>query len=69
MDTHQLVKTGANPNIPEFGPGDSVKVNFRIREGERERDPGFSRSRDPAPERGRARRQLHGPADFRRYWN
>ena len=20
MDTHQLVKTGANPNIPEFGP-------------------------------------------------
>jgi large subunit ribosomal protein L19 len=41
MDTHQLVKTGANPNIPEFGPGDSVKVNFRIREGERERIQAF----------------------------
>ena len=41
MDTHQLVKTGANPNIPVFGPGDSVKVNFRIREGERERIQAF----------------------------
>ena len=37
MDAAQLFKTEANPNIPKFGPGDSVKVNFRIREGERER--------------------------------
>ena len=37
MDAAQLLKTEANPNIPEFGPGDSVKVNFRIREGDRER--------------------------------
>ena len=37
MDAAQLFKTEANPNIPKFGPGDTVKVNFRIREGERER--------------------------------
>ena len=37
MDAAQLLKTEANPNIPEFGPGDTVKVNFRIREGDRER--------------------------------
>ena len=37
MDAAQLFKTEANPNIPAFGPGDSVKVNFRIREGDRER--------------------------------
>ncbi len=37
MDAAQLLKTKANPNIPDFGPGDSVKVNFRIREGDRER--------------------------------
>jgi len=29
--------TGANPRIPDFGPGDTVNVSFRIREGERER--------------------------------
>ncbi|MCH7714012.1 MAG: 50S ribosomal protein L19 [Chloroflexi bacterium] len=37
MDAAQLLKTERNPNIPDFGPGDSVKVNFRIREGDRER--------------------------------
>ena len=37
MDPAQLLKPQTNPNIPDFGPGDSVKVNFRIREGERER--------------------------------
>jgi len=37
MDVAQILKTAPNPNIPDFGPGDSVKVNFRIREGERER--------------------------------
>ena len=26
-----------NPNVEPFGPGDSVKVSFRVREGERER--------------------------------
>ena len=37
MEAAQLFKTERNPNIPAFGPGDSVKVNFRIREGDRER--------------------------------
>ena len=37
MDAAQLTKPTANPRIPRFGPGDTVKVNFRIREGERER--------------------------------
>ena len=41
MDASQLVKTDSNPNIPAFGPGDSVKVNFRIREGDRERIQAF----------------------------
>ena len=36
-----LVSKEANPNIAPFGPGDTVRVNFRIREGERERVQGF----------------------------
>ena len=41
MDASQLVHTEPNPKIPEFGPGDTVRVNFRIREGERERVQAF----------------------------
>lgn len=41
MDATQLLKTTPNPRIPRFGPGDTVKVNFRIREGERERIQAF----------------------------
>ena len=41
MDAHQLVKVENNPNIPEFGSGDTVKVNYRVREGDRQRMPGF----------------------------
>lgn len=37
MDAAQLIKPEPNARIPEFGPGDTVRVNFRIREGERER--------------------------------
>ena len=37
MDAHQLMNVEANPKIEDFGPGDSVKVNFRVREGERQR--------------------------------
>ncbi len=37
MDAAQLLKKPANPNIPKFSAGDTVNVNFRIREGERER--------------------------------
>ena len=41
MEATQLVKTDPNPNIPRFGPGDTVRVNFRIREGDRERVQAF----------------------------
>lgn len=41
MEAAQLVKTDPNPNIPRFGPGDTVRVNFRIREGDRERVQAF----------------------------
>ncbi len=41
MDAPQLVQPESNPNIPSFGPGDTVKVNFRIREGDRERVQAF----------------------------
>ena len=37
MDAAQLLKKPANPRIPRFSAGDNVRVNFRIREGERER--------------------------------
>ena len=41
MEPAQIVKVDANPNIPAFGPGDTVRVNFRIREGDRERIQAF----------------------------
>ena len=37
MDAAQLLKKTPNPKIPKFSAGDTVNVNFRIREGERER--------------------------------
>jgi large subunit ribosomal protein L19 len=41
MEAPRLIKTETNPNITSFGPGDTVRVNFRIREGERERVQAF----------------------------
>ena len=41
MDAAQLLKPAANPRIPRFSPGDTVRVNFRIREGTRERIQAF----------------------------
>lgn len=41
MKASELVPTEANEKIPEFGPGDTVRVNFRIREGTRERVQAF----------------------------
>ena len=41
MDASQLISYEPNPNLPDFGPGDSVRVNFRIREGDRERVQAF----------------------------
>ncbi len=41
MDARALTKPQANPEIPDFAAGDTVRVNFRIREGERERVQAF----------------------------
>ena len=41
MDASQLIHTETNRKIPQFGPGDTVRVNFRIREGDRERVQAF----------------------------
>lgn len=41
METPQILKLQPNPKIPEFGPGDTVRVNFRIREGDRVRIQAF----------------------------
>jgi large subunit ribosomal protein L19 len=41
MDAAQLIHNEPNSKIPDFGPGDTVRVNFRIREGDRERVQAF----------------------------
>ena len=41
MDAAQLVKPENSPQLPPFGAGDTVRVNFRIREGDRERVQAF----------------------------
>ena len=41
MAVSSVINVQANPKIQEFGPGDSVKVNYRVREGERERIQAF----------------------------
>ena len=41
MDAPQLVQPESNPKIPEFGAGDTERVKFRIREGDRERVQAF----------------------------
>jgi large subunit ribosomal protein L19 len=40
MQVDQLFKTNKNI-LPDFGPGDTVKVNFKIKEGDRERIQAF----------------------------
>ncbi len=41
MEAPKLVAMATNPKIAIFGPGDTVRVNFRIREGDRERVQAF----------------------------
>ncbi len=41
MDARTVIGVTPNPKVQEFLPGDTVKVNFRVREGERERIQGF----------------------------
>jgi large subunit ribosomal protein L19 len=37
MDLRQLEKEQLRNNIPDFGPGDTVRVHVKVREGEKER--------------------------------
>ncbi len=37
FEAKQLTKLQADKKLPSFGPGDTVKVNVKIKEGERER--------------------------------
>jgi large subunit ribosomal protein L19 len=41
LDKEQIEKRSAERNIPEFSPGDTVRVNVKILEGERERIQAF----------------------------
>lgn len=41
MEAHQLVQLKPNPNIEEFQPGDTVRVDIRVTEGERTRLQAF----------------------------
>jgi large subunit ribosomal protein L19 len=37
MDIRELVRPRVNPNVPQLSPGDTVKVNLKITEGDKER--------------------------------
>jgi large subunit ribosomal protein L19 len=37
LDAEQIARLTANKTIPEFGPGDTVIVNVKVKEGERTR--------------------------------
>ena len=41
MDVHHLVQAQPNPKVPSFRPGDTVRVNYIIREGDRVRSQAF----------------------------
>jgi len=40
-DLSWLIETEPNPNIAPFKPGDTVKVSYRIKEGDKERTQTF----------------------------
>ena len=41
MEAQSLIPVKPNPKVEDFGPGDTVRVSFRVREGERERVQAF----------------------------
>ena len=41
MEAKSLLQLKPNPKVQDFRPGDTVKVGFRVREGQRERVQAF----------------------------
>ena len=41
MEAHDLITIEPNPRVQEFGPGDTVRVSTRVKEGDRERTQVF----------------------------
>ena len=41
LEAEQIAKATENKAIPEFAPGDTIRVNVNIREGERQRIQAF----------------------------
>ena len=41
MDAHDLIALEPNPEIQDFGPGDTVRVSIRVSEGDRQRSQVF----------------------------
>jgi large subunit ribosomal protein L19 len=37
MDLNGIIELTPNPNVPRFGPGDTIRVSAKVVEGERER--------------------------------
>ena len=53
LEAEQMAAITAKRVVPEFGPGDTVKVMVKVIEGETVRTSGLSRaSASPAPARG-----------------
>lgn len=65
MEANDLVEVSENPNIQDFRPGDTVRVNTRVKEGDRFRTQVFEgvviRSRGRGPSASyTVRRDTHG---------
>ena len=41
MDAHHLIKLEPNPKVQDFRPGDTVRVDIKVTEGERQRIQAF----------------------------
>ena len=41
MDAHHLIKLKPNPKVQDFRPGDTVRVDIKVTEGERQRIQAF----------------------------
>ncbi len=63
INKEQLEKLSAGKTIPDFGPGDTVTVNVKVKEGERTRVQAYE-GRLHRPSWRRHQRELHRAKDF-----